>query len=429
MGVSKKRRRQKNKNRRENRKMTKEKKAAFMNKNVNEAKEESNHSVERYNYYPEKTISKVPVLDIEKEERIKAICLMRSIFEVQSESGNQYEMINFVIQWIKDLKDDTITFDLDASNNIYITKGRADTYPCIVAHLDTVHRVISDEDYRVLNSDKEFFAVNMRTHKSTGIGGDDNNGIYCALDNLVREDKIKLAFFVDEEIGCQGSAAANMDFFNDVSFVFQADRQGYEDVANDIMYTEMFDIDFLTIINETLEKYGRELVDGGMTDVMQLAHNGLGVAMANFSCGYYRPHTDSEYVVIDELILTSILFRDLIKVAYIDGERHEMERVDTGGYGYYGGWDYHDYGKSTKKETKVKQLGTATESYSELESDDDGMNNTKRIHSGSVDVHTHDADCSYCGQPTLYDQTMDMGFCNNCMDYDYNSANRTSPTN
>ena len=67
--------------------------------------------------------------------------------------------------------------------------------------------------------------------------------------NLLREKVIKLAFFVDEEIGCVGSSNANMKFFDDVSFVLQADRQGYEDVAVDIYGIEMFGGEFFDKID------------------------------------------------------------------------------------------------------------------------------------------------------------------------------------
>jgi len=136
--------------------------------------------------------------------------------------------------------------------------------------------------------------------------------------------------------------------------------------------------------------------------------------MANFSCGYYMPHTDKEYVVIDELILTSILFRDLIDVLYEDGKKWEIYGRDFGGYTGYGGYNYSGFGSG----------GTPThrDSFNSVVEDDSDISSTKRIHSGSVDPeHGHDSYCSYCGQITLYDSSMDMNFCNNCMDYDYNS--------
>ena len=244
----------------------------------------------------------VPNLEISEEERNGSIELMSAIFNVQSTSGDMKAMRSFIYHFVANLVDPTIDITSDDSGNIYVTKGRADTYPCIVSHIDTVHDIIPNEDYLVLNNGLEFFAIDLALKKPTGIGGDDNNGIYCCLDNLVREDNIKLAFFVDEEIGCVGSRACDMEFFKDVSFVLQADRQGYNDVVNNISGTHMFGVDFLDTISDDLDNYSRVVTSGGMTDVMQLAHNGLEVSMANFSCGYYKPHSEALLLLLGILV-------------------------------------------------------------------------------------------------------------------------------
>tara|TARA_R110002050_G_scaffold137_2_gene912 strand:- start:891 stop:1910 length:1020 start_codon:yes stop_codon:yes gene_type:complete len=329
----------------------------------------------------------VPNLEISEEERNSSIELMSAIFNVQSTSGDMKAMRSFIYHFIANLVDDRIHIESDDSGNIYVTKGRADTYPCIVSHIDTVHDIIPDEDYLVLNNGLEFFAIDLALKSPTGIGGDDNNGIYCCLDNLVREDNIKVAFFVDEEIGCVGSSACDMEFFKDVSFVLQADRQGYNDVVNNISGTKMFGSDFLDAISDDLDNYSRLVTSGGMTDVMQLAHNGLEVAMANFSCGYYKPHSDKEYVIIDELILTSLLFRDIIKSAYSDGLVNEYFREPY--EEYRPSWDYK-LGSFDVFETPPQLKPMQTKS-----------------------------DCSYCGGELEYDSTTDAYYCFGCLDYDY----------
>ncbi len=375
-------------------------------KNTNYKNNKSKSKKMKKELYNSKSNVGVPKLTITNEERNSRIALMRAIFEVQSDSRDCYDMITFITSFIDGLNDNSIIYELDREGNIYVTKGNARTYPCLVSHTDTVHRIIDFDDYVVLNSDTEFFAINLKSRMPTGIGGDDKNGIYCCLDALVREDFIKLAFFVDEEIGCVGSSNCNMDFFNDVSFVLQADRQGYEDVAIDIMYTEMFGQEFYSKVEGLFQIYGRDICEGGMTDVMQLAHNGLDVAMANFSCGYYRPHSDMEYVIIDELILTSILFRDIIKECYVDGERNEFIRKDShrprSQYSYYG------YGKSQ-------------EAIHDAMADEYDMGDSRKLLAHSVDNPISDTNCSICGYPLEWDITMNAHYCNNCMDYDYNA--------
>jgi len=329
----------------------------------------------------------VPNLEISEKERNSSIKLMESIFKVQSTSGDMKAMRSFIYHFVANLVDPTIDIRSDESGNIYVTKGRADTYPCIVSHIDTVHNIIPEQDYLVLNNGLEFFAIDVGLKRPTGIGGDDNNGIYCCLDNLIREDDIKLAFFVDEEIGCVGSSACDMKFFEDVSFVLQADRQGYNDVVNNIGGTIMFGNDFWDSISDTLDDYSRTVTSGGMTDVMQLAHNGLEVAMANFSCGYYKPHTDKEYVVIDELILTSLLFRDIIKSSYSNGLVNEFIREPYERYSYS-----HNHSLSP---------------YTGLGNYDEKENSQLK------------PDCSYCGGTLEYDESTDAHYCFGCLDYDY----------
>jgi len=275
-------------------------------------------------YFPEyvkKKVTRVPILDISDLERNQRIKEMREIFEVQSESYNMDAMTIFIKDKIDSLGDSSIKISEDYSGNIYVKKGYANTFPCIASHIDTVHMIIPDKDYLVLNSDKEFWGVNLATRGYAGIGGDDKCGIYTCLDNLVIHDNIKLAFFVNEEVGCVGSSVADMEFFDDVSFILQADRQGYKDVASNILNTEMYGEDFRSKIEPVLRDYYREKCEGGMTDVMQLAHNELDIDMANFYCDNYNTHSKDEYIVNDEVILTSILLRDIIREVEVYTDR------------------------------------------------------------------------------------------------------------
>ena len=387
-------------------------------KKVRDAKKVSEQVLQAYKKQEKKFYTKpvpqVPKLLIDKSERDSNVVLMRSIFEVQSNSYETDKMQEFILSYIKGVDDANISVKQDKFGNIYVTKGVADTYPCIVAHTDTVHDIIPDSDYVVLNSNEKFFAIDLDSMDRTGVGGDDKCGIYCGLDNLLREDNIKLAFFVDEEVGCMGSSAADMKFFEDVSFVLQADRKGYADIAKDIMYAPMFGDEFEAKIQPLVDEYKRDYVDGGMTDVLQLTENGLDVAVANFSCGYYEPHTSNEYVVIDELILTSIFFRDIISACYVDGEKNDFVHDDTSSYGRYGYGGYDSYTYSG--------YGTAVKSdrFSELldEEDQKYIEGNKSV--SDIPLNIHSESCSYCGQPTEWDASLELSFCYNCDDYDYN---------
>lgn len=188
------------------------------------------------------------------------------------------------------------------NGNVYAEKGGGDVRPCIVAHMDTVFSIIPDDHYRVGFHEGKWYAWNMETNRQTGVGGDDKVGIYVALDTLRRMDNIKVAFFRDEEIGCLGSAVADMTFFDDVGFVLQCDRRGYGEFISDAAGVELHDDEFGVAVKPYLDTYGfKGGKYGSITDVMELKDGGLKVAAANMSCGYYNYHSNTEYILREDV--------------------------------------------------------------------------------------------------------------------------------
>ena len=70
--------------------------------------------------------------------------------------------------------------------NIYITKGEAKNYPCVVAHMDTVHKIV--EDLYVLQVGHKLTGFNRIKMEQTGIGGDDKVGIFIDWTDGYRAD-------------------------------------------------------------------------------------------------------------------------------------------------------------------------------------------------------------------------------------------------
>ena len=112
---------------------------------------------------------------------------------------------------------------------------------------------------------------------------------------LLTQDIIKCVFFHSEEIGCVGSSQANMSWFKDVGYCLQGDRRGNTDFVNSIS-GELYSMCFAEDVAPIIAKYGYKESSGAITDVGQLAENGIGVCVANMSCGYYAPHSDKEIV-------------------------------------------------------------------------------------------------------------------------------------
>jgi tripeptide aminopeptidase len=237
--------------------------------------------------------------------------LLFQILEIQSESRDCIDMQAFLWEYAESRQWEV---DCDDVGNIYITKGMAVHFPCVVAHMDTVHSIQPMGDANqivpVIVHGNKITGINPSNMRQTGIGGDDKCGIYAALEALNHLEACKVAFFVDEEIGCVGSYQCNLDFFSDVRFILQADRRGKSDFVNNIwgpISSEKFCDDVLPY----LAKYNFHLEDGMMTDVQALRDRNVGVSCANISAGYYNPHQDHEYIDIHDLTNTTNLMLQL----------------------------------------------------------------------------------------------------------------------
>lgn len=212
-------------------------------------------------------------------------------------SGQEGAMRKFVKNYVKGMSGD-ITLRQD-HGNIYITKGEAETYPCLVAHLDQVQTKHS-KDFKVFETDGCLFGYSLTNRRVEGLGADDKNGIWIALKCLKTAPALKVALFKEEEIGCGGSHIADMDFFKDCRYCIQADRRNGGDLITDISGAICSE-EFLRDIQPLMDRHGYKETSGLMTDVETLADKGVGISCINLSCGYYDPHTDHEYTKIDEL--------------------------------------------------------------------------------------------------------------------------------
>lgn len=216
---------------------------------------------------------------------------------VQSVSGNDKLMVEFITKELTEIGCD-FYHDLE-DGNIYVQKGEAQYFPCVVAHMDTVHKIV--EDLYVLQVGHKLTGFNRVKMEQTGIGGDDKVGIFIALECLRLFDNIKAVFFCDEEIGCFGSYDCDMSFFDDCGFVLQCDRQGNKDFIHNAGGTPLSSKPFRKAAGKIMKQFGYKFENGMMTDVMALKENGLHCSCANMSCGYYNPHSYREYVDMNDV--------------------------------------------------------------------------------------------------------------------------------
>jgi len=225
--------------------------------------------------------------------------LLINTLRIQSTSFQSAQMEKYITDF---LTYNSIPFYVDKTGNIYATKGQSDLYPCIVSHIDTVHDLIEPENFNVVELKGNLFAYDSGAMQPTGIGGDDKVGVFVCLSLLLSLPHCKAAFFVDEEIGCVGSYEADMKFFTDCSLVTQCDRKGNKHIVATACGVELMTDKQLRDIEVIGYYYNYSIThSGGMTDVMALKEIGLNVACMNIECGYYNPHTESEYVNIQDV--------------------------------------------------------------------------------------------------------------------------------
>jgi hypothetical protein len=185
------------------------------------------------------------------------------------------------------------------NGNIFVVKGDADNYPCIVAHLDQVQNLHS-ADFKVLQCDNILLGYSAINKRTEGLGADDKNGIYIALKCLQRYDNIKIALFRDEEIGCIGSSECDITFFDNCKYILQCDRRGNSDLITNVYNTPICSDEFIEAIHP--ENFGYKQASGMLTDVYTLIERGVNVSCLNISCGYFNPHTDEETTDINGLM-------------------------------------------------------------------------------------------------------------------------------
>lgn len=269
--------------------------------------------------------------------------LLKHLYEIYSPSGGEKQLKRFIKKWVKDnIPDAEIRTD-NNDGNVYIVRGVADVYPCVVAHLDQVQRNHS-KDFIAVETDDIIFGYSPSNRCREGLGADDKNGIWIALQCLKEFDIIKVAFFVGEEIGCVGSGRCDMWWFENCQYIIEPDRRGSSDLITNIsgdLCSEAFK-DYIP-----MKDFGYSEKSGLMTDVLELLERGVGISCINLSCGYYEPHTDDEFTVKVDLLNCLELVKTIIVNCGVQVFHHEYQCAYKSSYSSsYNGmsrWDWEEY--------------------------------------------------------------------------------------
>jgi len=236
--------------------------------------------------------------------------ILKQLYQINSYSGHEDEIKQFVLRQFYDLP---LKIDEDSFGNVFITKGLAEKYPCVAAHLDEVHQPCARH---VHEDDGMVYAVDDNGER-VGIGADDKNGVWMVMQLLRHVENLKAALFVREEKATyegyrHGSDDCDLAFFNDVKYVLQCDRKGKGDLVTYCTKRQLGLCDNDFIPEWLLQKYGYVPVEGGVTDVVHLKERGLQIPCCNISCGYYNAHKPDEYTVIGELLNSLSFVKNIV---------------------------------------------------------------------------------------------------------------------
>jgi di/tripeptidase len=250
---------------------------------------------------------------------------LKEVLSIPSYSTKETLMKSFIINFAID---NEITYKIDMKGNIYLTKGVIDQneyYPCVVSHIDTVHSkhisLINENRRLIIDEDQDMLiAKHPDTNIQTGIGGDDKCGVFVCLSMFSKFDIIKGAFFVEEEIGMRGSKLSDDEFFSNVGYAIQFDAPSANWITEVCFGVRIFEDFFKDMIKENLSNNGyTNFSNDPFTDVNQLAQK-YDFNCLNLGCGYYRQHTDNEYVIISEVEKSLKAGQDLIE--YLGNDKY-----------------------------------------------------------------------------------------------------------
>jgi len=195
---------------------------------------------------------------------------------------SQEEFAKWLVKWMSE-NIEGLTITRDGYGNIYVVKGEADIYPCVVAHID-INQDESITDVSVIQTDKLLLGIDNATGKQTGLGFDDKTGVYFGILMLQTLDVVKCFFPKDEEAGCIGTKAANMKWFNNCSMLVQLDRNSYSnDISESTNSVMVVSDEFKAATKTHLAKYGYEWEWCIYTDVGELVKQGCGCVAMNIS--------------------------------------------------------------------------------------------------------------------------------------------------
>lgn len=237
--------------------------------------------------------------------------------------------------------------ELDKYGNLYVTKGKADFYPCVVAHTDINQQ--KRDNVKIMTAYPWMFGFDTDKAEQAGMGADDKVGVYFAVHMFDLFENIKLFFPKDEEVGLIGTYAADKDFFADCSMLVQLDRNSYKnDLINFTNGIEVCSDEFVEAAKPIMDKYMYATNRGSCTDIGGIKKSDTVNCVAmNVSCGYINEHSSEEVISMPHFENAINFGYELLKMGVDKVWNHtaKQEIYENSYYGGYGNYGYN-YGYS-----------------------------------------------------------------------------------
>ena len=235
--------------------------------------------------------------------------LLRHLYGIHSPTGNEWDMICFVKEYLKEHVPEA-GVRMDRLGNLYITKGDPEGgYPTLACHLDQV-QLLHSTDFEVVLDGDTLYGWSASLQEREGLGADDKNGLWICLCCLEQCLRLKVFMAIGEEKGCIGSNRAEMGFFSDSLFVLEPDCKGGEEAHTVLRGIPCASEEFIEVL--ALPEHGYNLTEGKTSDILALTLNDIGVSCINLPAGYHNPHKDDEYTIFSELERCQGFIRDTI---------------------------------------------------------------------------------------------------------------------
>lgn len=246
-----------------------------------------------------------------------------------------------VLEFIKKVLDyHNVKYKEDSNGNIYCLNYMNE--PLLSAHTDCVGTPEAGSYVNLIDlypyDDDEIL-------KGIGnIGGDDKCGVFLILLYLISKRPINAAFSICEEVGgVDGishllSEIKDNEIFKSIPYCLVLDRRSCGDIiCNDNDYGSK---DFEKALEKIGEEFGYYHTKGSCSDMNKIKDYMNG---CNLSVAYYNPHSNTEFVSLNDLYNTWNYIQKLIKEMPRDLPLEERKPTTTYNYGNYNSYSGNSY--------------------------------------------------------------------------------------